>query len=240
MLNKQIFCTALAMLFVLCIKAQGFGEIHGKILDSLSKPMPGVAVVVDNGVDMVSGSTDEHGKFRLRALKAGTYDLKAIMMGMDTLSVKSIGVTAEKTIYLDDMIMREATYMTKVVDIVYTPAHLDPTGGTMNTIQGKDLDNNASFKTGNVNQLVISMTPEIKSSPNGEELYFRGSRAGSVIYFIDGVKYTGNNVNIPSSGVQSVSVYTGGLPAKYGDTTGGVIVIETKNYLTEYYKSLNQ
>jgi hypothetical protein len=25
-------------------------------------------------------------------------------------------------------------------------------------------------------------------------------------------------------------VYTGGLPARYGDVTGGVIVIETKTY----------
>ena len=27
-----------------------------------------------------------------------------------------------------------------------------------------------------------------------------------------------------------MSVYTGGLPARYGDVTGGVIVVETKTY----------
>jgi hypothetical protein len=29
-------------------------------------------------------------------------------------------------------------------------------------------------------------------------------------------------------------VYTGGLPAKYGDTLGGVVVMETKGYFDLY------
>jgi hypothetical protein len=37
-----------------------------------------------------------------------------------------------------------------------------------------------------------------------------------------------------------MSIYTGGLPAKYGDTTGGVIVIETKSYLEDYYEKLSR
>ena len=75
-------------------------------------------------------------------------------------------------------------------------------------------------------------------SANGEELYFRGSRAGSVIYFIDGVKIRQNVPNIPSSGISGMQVYTGGVPAKYGDTTGGVIVVETKSYLEEYNEKM--
>jgi hypothetical protein len=37
-----------------------------------------------------------------------------------------------------------------------------------------------------------------------------------------------------------MQVYTGGVPAKYGDTTGGVIVVETKSYLEEYNEKLRQ
>jgi hypothetical protein len=33
-------------------------------------------------------------------------------------------------------------------------------------------------------------------------------------------------------------VYSGGLPAKYGDTMGGVIVVETKSFFDMYYESL--
>jgi hypothetical protein len=54
------------------------------------------------------------------------------------------------------------------------------------------------------------------------------------------MKIRDNSLTIPSSGISSLSVYTGGMPAKYGDTTGGVIVIQTKNYLQELYKKQNQ
>ncbi|MFY8138858.1 MAG: hypothetical protein ACOVMR_12165, partial [Flavobacteriales bacterium] len=64
--------------------------------------------------------------------------------------------------------------------------------------------------------------------------------SGSVIYMIDGVKIRENVPNIPSCGISRMAVYTGGLPAKYGDTTGGVIVIETKNYLEDYYGKMNK
>jgi outer membrane receptor protein involved in Fe transport len=46
-----------------------------------------------------------------------------------------------------------------------------------------------------------------------------------------------NAARIPSSAIGSISVYTGGLPAKYGDTTGGVVVIETKSYMDLYNAS---
>ena len=37
-------------------------------------------------------------------------------------------------------------------------------------------------------------------------------------------------MGIPGIAVGSVKVYTGGIPAAYGDVTGGVIVVETKSY----------
>jgi outer membrane receptor protein involved in Fe transport len=36
----------------------------------------------------------------------------------------------------------------------------------------------------------------------------------------------------------SVSIYTGGLPAKYGDTTGGVVAVETKTYFDFYNQKI--
>jgi outer membrane receptor for ferrienterochelin and colicin len=80
------------------------------------------------------------------------------------------------------------------------------------------------------------MKSDVKKGTDGE-LYFRGSRTGAVQYNIDGVKMGANAARIPSSAIGSISVYTGGLPAKYGDTTGGVVVIETKSYMDLYNAS---
>jgi outer membrane receptor protein involved in Fe transport len=50
------------------------------------------------------------------------------------------------------------------------------------------------------------------------------------VSYLDGVKISGGVPRVPPSAISSVSVYTGGLPARYGDVTGGVIVFETRTY----------
>jgi Ca-activated chloride channel family protein len=59
-------------------------------------------------------------------------------------------------------------------------------------------------------------------------LNFRGSRSDAVNYYIDGVKVIGSPT-IPHSAMNQITVYTGGIPANYGDVTGGIISIETKS-----------
>ncbi len=66
----------------------------------------------------------------------------------------------------------------------------------------------------------------ITNTMNG--LNFRGSRSDAVNYYIDGIKVIGNP-KIPQSAINQLTVYTGGLPANYGDVTGGIISIETKS-----------
>ena len=48
------------------------------------------------------------------------------------------------------------------------------------------------------------------------------------------MKIYGTVPTFPAVAISSYSVYTGGLPAKYGDTSGGVIEIETKSYFDLY------
>ena len=46
----------------------------------------------------------------------------------------------------------------------------------------------------------------------------------------EGLKIYGSPLNIPSSGINNITVYTGGVPAKYGDSTGGYVIIDTKSF----------
>ena len=55
----------------------------------------------------------------------------------------------------------------------------------------------------------------------------RGSRSNATTYYVDGIKVVGNS-NVPTSAIEQITVVTGGLPAKYGDATGGIISITTK------------
>jgi outer membrane receptor protein involved in Fe transport len=66
----------------------------------------------------------------------------------------------------------------------------------------------------------------------------RGARPTSTQFITDGMKSRTGDIGIPGIAVGSVKVYTSGIPAEYGDVTGGVIVVETKSYfdLIQQYK----
>ena len=86
-------------------------------------------------------------------------------------------------------------------------------------------------------KVISTYTPTVYRSPATGELYFKGSRSDAVAYYVDGVKMPSLAAVAPHS-IASYSVYTGGLPAKYGDVTGGVVAIETMSYFDLYRQHL--
>ncbi len=241
MLNKQIICVALAAMFGLCTGAQNFGEIHGKVKDKNGLPFSGVIVMASNGVDSIGLSTDSDGKYRLKPLMPGNYTVTAQMMGMADAKISGVTVNPDKITFVKDMVLLERDNIGPTADVIdYIDDLINKDGPPVTVIRSKDLKNMPSANgPGNIKGIVASLTSDVKPSSDGKELYFRGSRAGSVVYFIDGMKVRDRVPSVPSSGISSISVYTGGVPAKYGDATGGVIVVDTKNYLEVYYEKLN-
>ena len=53
-------------------------------------------------------------------------------------------------------------------------------------------------------------------------------------YYIDGIKVRGST-SLPKSAIEEVSVMTGGVPANYGDATGGIISITTRGASRFYF-----
>lgn len=60
------------------------------------------------------------------------------------------------------------------------------------------------------------------------DLNIRGARASQNAYYVDGMRVNSLN-GIPKSFIKRVHVITGGIPACYGDATGGIIVVEGKS-----------
>jgi hypothetical protein len=237
---QSILCNALALMMGICTWAQTSGELQGKVIDENDQPVPGVIVTASIGDRMMGASTDDEGKYRIKPLEGGSYTVKVQAQGYAEYVYEAIRV-------FPDRITQVETTQLSLDNLVGPPIVIKPKerlisydGDMIQTLSGDELKNNAAAGGGDVNKIVSSTYSDIKVSPDGQELYFRGSRSGSVLYFVDGMKIRDNNITVPSSGISTLSVYTGGLPAKYGDTTGGVIVIQTKNYLQELYKKQNQ
>ncbi len=55
----------------------------------------------------------------------------------------------------------------------------------------------------------------------------RGSRSDATSYYVDGIKVRGG-VGLPQKGTEQITVITGGVPAQYGDATGGIISVTTR------------
>ena len=229
---KNLIYTALLLFGTSTLYAQAnFGTLKGKIVENeTNDPIPGAMVTLDVLGKKVQTITDFDGKFTIKPLNPGTYNLM-IASGIDTLKQNGIQINADKITFVNDLVMTKGLLGTHEVHY-YKEKLIDPEDTKIVTIKAEQIAV-LPVRT-NINQIARTMSSEIKVSEDGNEIYFRGSRNGDVMYIIDGIKITGGRPLLPSSSIQAMRVYTGGIPAKYGDVLGGVIMVETKSYF-DYY-----
>ncbi|MFT3884840.1 MAG: TonB-dependent receptor [Flavobacteriales bacterium] len=210
--------------------AQSMGEIHGKVVDEAGQPEPFASVSADQGTRHFNTKTDDDGNFVLKPLPIGSYDVMVMAMGKNKVVVTGVRVDAD---LINRLAPIEVSSIIKEVEIIGWKDPLirpdDPSRMTMTAVQIKK---NPLRK--DPVKMIATFNPGVTKAPNGDGLYFRGSRTDAMAYYVDGVKVTGALTAVPSDAINSISVYTGGLPAKYGDVTGGVIAIETKSYFDLY------
>lgn len=218
--------------------AQSFGEIHGRILDNAGEAVAFCVVIAEQGGQRVGTETDFEGRFLLKPLPAGEYVVSTKFPAYQSFILDGVRVvpgliTTLPTIVLTSILEPVVVSRNKWEEPLIRPD--DPSRIVITTAQIKT---NATRK--DPVKMMASITPGVTKSANSDELYFRGSRAGTMAYYVDGVKVASTNPGVPSEAISSVSVYTGGLPAKYGDVTGGVIAIETKSYFDLYQQRNRQ
>src|SRR5690606_36817692 len=65
----------------------------------------------------------------------------------------------------------------------------------------------------------------------------RGSRTSGTDTYIDGIRVR-DSANLPNAAIEQVSVITGGMPAEYGDATGGIVSITTRGASKDWFGGL--
>lgn len=232
----------LIITLIVCLPAmlfgQAVGEIQGKVFDENNDPIPFLDVYVKAGEKLVGTMTNEDGRYKIKPLKPGVYNVTFSGVQYQKYVLKEVHVNPDNITFLPDVTMKTGVHMT---DEAIVEAYIRPLIEKENTgvirMHSAEFENSPAAKT--PIKLIASMTSEVSEGEDGQ-LYFRGARPGSIQYIVDGVKLqSGMNNRFPSSAIGSISVYTGGVPAKYGDLTGGVIVIETKNYFDFYNAAKN-
>lgn len=217
------------------LSAQNTGEIKGKVFDDITgTPLPGANVFVKYGDQLIGSSTDDQGRFTLKPLNPGVYNVEVSYISYKKHVITNVQVNPDKITVLDnvDLALDATTLGDGVVISGWIQKLIDPEDPGKMSITATHLKNNPNLRS--PLKMVSTLIPGVTESRDGEGLHFRGSRTNAIAYFIDGVKQGDNFSPIPSSAIGSMTVYTGGLPAKYGDVTGGVIVIETKSFFDLY------
>ncbi len=216
------------------LTAQETGIIKGTITDEKGTNMPGVTVaLMEDSTLLSAASTDMSGDFTFKLLTPGLYNLKFSFIGYRTKLVNGVEVSANQTSYVYKGLNVESTEL--VGTIVYADAWVKPIiDGGFSTMQTIDITQIKHIATGNSDLIgmITAISPDVQPSDDGKDLYMRGSRTGTNGYYIDGNRVMGGG-SVPGLGISEIIVLSGGVPAEYGDCTGGLVIITTKDYKTE-------
>jgi len=226
-MKKLSIIIATILISVAANAQNGNGTIMGYVYGSDSTTVkPFATVKVDYNGDILGAVADINGKYKISAVKPGKYNIHAELSMEGKTTVNGLDVHSEsitkQNLYLsgNDTLITIEVFSEPLIDIEH-----------INTISLSDIKNSPNIQSPKT--MLTNYNSDIQLDANNQ-MIIRGSRPGDVVYFVDGVKQT-DLQSVPGVAINSMSVYTGGIPAKYGDTTGGVVIMNTKGYFDLYY-----
>jgi hypothetical protein len=236
---KVLLLSVSIFIYQSIVAQNGLGDVIGTVLLPSELPAKDISVWVEDGDKVYSTRSGDDGRFRISAVPSGEY-IVSVALQSDTFYTPAVYVTPDGFGNVGRFVCVEVFEQEVVViDGNYQKMKLEMNSSPVTTLSDEDILNSPGKF--DVSTLVANATSEVKADENGE-LMFRGSRKGDMVYVMDGVKMD-QVMNLPSCAIKNMTIYSGAIPAKYGDTTGGVIVVETKSYfdlLREYRIGLSR
>ena len=224
-----VFCSVIGTTF----GQVSFGDIVGNVYEPGKKqPIYGARMIIQDQGKKYQASTDSDGRFRITSIPSGEYFM-SIIYKEDTMTGIRTNVPLEGYFNAGDIEFEGKAGVKTFSTITINSGDRIKIGyGEMPAPELSAKEIKQSANKFDIKKLASTMTTDVRMTSDGE-LVFRGARKGDMIYMIDGIK--ANEVfNVPSVAIGRMKVYAGALPAKYGDTLGGVIVVETKSYFDLY------
>lgn len=218
-----------AVLFGFALQAQvTTGTIMGKVLDiDSAEVMPFAKVYVEYEGTKQGVMADAEGRYKIDGLKPGVYTVGATHASTGEMKISNVVISPDGITFLD-VVMRNGN-MLKPIEVPYVRPMIDKNLPRL-TIPTEDIEHSIYIRDP---KLMLTMSSDVRLPEGTSQIIIRGSRPGDAVYYIDGVKCDDLSA-VPGVAIGSMEAYTGGIPAKYGDTTGGVVILETKSYFDLY------
>ncbi len=237
--------TAIILLLVLSggttVSAQAVtGTILGTVADTTGGVMPGVTVTAKNTGTGFSRSevSDDKGRYALRSLPVGAYDVVAELQGFKKQLKKlqlTVGTEATENFSMEVGGVEETVVVTGEVAIVQTSssevgALIDQKMIQELPLNARDLQQLAVLQPGVQNQGAYNAS-------YGNNITVRGSRPEQNRFLVNGVDamtafgtspVSRGNIMMGVEGMQEFKVLSSDYSAAYGNKSGGVITMITK------------
>lgn len=239
--NLHLIVVSVLVSITCSFSQSGLGTIRGSVIDGDTRGPISYAKVLllQNGTVKGGANTDDDGKFQINSIAPGQYDVEVRNEGdgYQPTGITGVVVNADKITFLDNLEITKPQDIKQIDDLVITaykvPLITKDGGASGATITKEDIARLPVRSAAGVAQTVGGVNTDEGSGA----ISIRGSRSDATYYYIDGIKVRGS-ANLPKSAYEEVSVITGGLPANYGDVTGGVISITTRGPSSKFFGSI--
>lgn len=225
MFQKLLLTIAVVLASTMLVFSQA-GSLKGKVTNKENKePIPFANIVVESSGQMVTGgTTDFQGEYHIRPINPGTYDLTISYVGFEPQKVTGIIIRSGQVVFYNIEMIPTQTVMTTFVVTEYVVPLIDAdqtqSGATLTSEEIKKMPGRSAAS-------VAATVGGVFADENGNIGGIRGQRSSGTVTYVDGVRVRGSS-GVPQAAIDQVTVITGGLPAMYGDATGGIINITTK------------
>ena len=239
MLRLLTITITLISLSSFSIAQSGSGSIRGTVIDERSgDPVPYANIALKVGGSIVLATTTNFdGKYSLKPIQPGKYDVEISYVGFSTSITNGVVVNANSITFHNVRLQQGSVEVGPVIVTEYIiPVFKADEPGTIKAFSEDDIKNMA----------VRNPISVAKASGNGmfsrddgtNSLSSKGGRPTNNITYLDGIKLIGAP-NIPASSIGQISVQSGGIPAEYGDVTGAVTTITTKGGLRSSFVAVD-
>lgn len=200
------------------------GEIAGTITDEKGEPLTGASVTYERNGTLQGTVTDMDGHYRLKPLDAGKYDITYSFVSFRKEIQKNVEVSSGKITLLSVKLNGDNTLPPVEIPFYRHLFDKDETA-RIDRMDEVQIENSIARDP----RELVAQTSQANQRDDGKDINIRGSRTDATQYYVDGVKMIGG-FSIPKSAIKEISVISGGVPAMFGDATGGIVLITTKSF----------
>ncbi|OYD17045.1 hypothetical protein CH333_02095 [candidate division WOR-3 bacterium JGI_Cruoil_03_44_89] len=220
------------------------GKIAGRVVNAKTgEPLPCVNVYI-LGANL-GGVTDDEGYYFILNIPPGYYDVKAEMMGFQSVIQEEVLVVSDRTTPLNFSLNPTVLDIGKEVIVVGERPliEIDRTS-KISVITDREIEKMPLHTVSDILAAQAGVT-----TGAGQEIHVRGGRSGELAYMIDGMSvrdplFGGFKCFLPGGSISEMILLSGTFNAEYGDAMSGVVNIVTKSGETNFrgdigYSSVN-